>query len=191
MRASGGRSGAAHPDHETAVRAAIRTRTLVMLGIILFFVVSLNGLNVVNSYVGRGFMTSLDRRQVAAFYTLRCITPRSSSPPRSRAVLSQFFEDRLALFWRQSLTQHLLDQYLKNQAYFHLHAKTEIDNPDQRLSEDVKRTPDDVAGLLPAGAELLHHGRCVRRRPVVDRAGLFVAAVVYAVLGSGMTLLLG
>jgi len=85
--------------------AAIRLRTLGSLTLIVVFAFSLNGLNVVNSYVGRFFMTSLADRDAAAFYTYAvcylCVFAISTIV----AVFFQFFQDRLALFWRQYLTK--------------------------------------------------------------------------------------
>jgi putative ATP-binding cassette transporter len=39
--------------------------------------------------------------------------------------------------WRRWLTGRFLDGYLKGRKYYELNADTEIDNPDQRISEDI------------------------------------------------------
>ncbi len=48
-----------------------------------------------------------------------------------------YVRDTLALLWRRWLTGHLLQRYFARRAYYHLHAHAAIDNPDQRISEDV------------------------------------------------------
>jgi putative ATP-binding cassette transporter len=48
-----------------------------------------------------------------------------------------YVRDKLALNWRKWLTDRFLDRYFANRAYYHLITKPEIDNPDQRISEDV------------------------------------------------------
>jgi putative ATP-binding cassette transporter len=48
-----------------------------------------------------------------------------------------YVRDKLALNWRKWLTGRFLDRYFANRAYYHLLTKAEIDNPDQRISEDV------------------------------------------------------
>ncbi len=48
-----------------------------------------------------------------------------------------YVRDRLALNWRLWLTNRFLDRYFKNHSFYRLLAKPEIDNPDQRISEDI------------------------------------------------------
>lgn len=48
-----------------------------------------------------------------------------------------YMRDRFANQWRRWLTGRFLDGYLKGRRYYHLTADSEIDNPDQRISEDI------------------------------------------------------
>ena len=58
------------------------------------------------------------------------------------AVIHRFLEERLGLLWRTWLTDRLLRSYLEHPHYFllsdRLLANGEIDNPDQRIAEDVR-----------------------------------------------------
>ena len=49
-----------------------------------------------------------------------------------------FAEQRLVLLLREGLTRHLIGRYLANRTYFRLAGRPDIDNPDQRITEDVK-----------------------------------------------------
>ncbi|MBD2044979.1 ABC transporter ATP-binding protein/permease [Coleofasciculus sp. FACHB-64] len=50
-----------------------------------------------------------------------------------------YLRDRLSLQWRKWLTHRFVDNYFRDRAYYNLHISgTEIDNPDQRISEDVR-----------------------------------------------------
>lgn len=50
-----------------------------------------------------------------------------------------YLRDRLSLQWRKWLTHRFVDNYFRNRAYYNLHiSETEIDNPDQRIAEDVR-----------------------------------------------------
>ncbi|MBD2744856.1 ABC transporter ATP-binding protein/permease [Coleofasciculus sp. FACHB-1120] len=50
-----------------------------------------------------------------------------------------YLRDRLSLQWRKWLTHRFVDNYFHNRAYYNLHISgTEIDNPDQRIAEDVR-----------------------------------------------------
>src|SRR5262249_21356455 len=51
----------------------------------------------------------------------------------------QFYtEQRMGLVWREWLTRRLLDRYLAHRAFHQLTVNQSIDNPDQRISEDIK-----------------------------------------------------
>ncbi|WP_299486282.1 ABC transporter ATP-binding protein/permease [Acaryochloris sp. IP29b_bin.137] len=56
--------------------------------------------------------------------------------------VNTFIRDRLSLQWRKALTHRFLKAYLAKKSYYHLTIPTykhdSIDNPDQRLSEDIK-----------------------------------------------------
>ena len=48
----------------------VRRRAIVLLVLLLAFALSINGLNVVSSYVGRDFMTAIEHREMAEFVRL-------------------------------------------------------------------------------------------------------------------------
>jgi putative ATP-binding cassette transporter len=48
-----------------------------------------------------------------------------------------YVRDRLGISWRRWLTHHFLGQYFQNRAYYELTFNQTIDNPDQRISDDV------------------------------------------------------
>jgi putative ATP-binding cassette transporter len=48
-----------------------------------------------------------------------------------------YVRDRLGIGWRRWLTGSFLDQYLSNRAFYDLTSNERIDNPDQRIAEDV------------------------------------------------------
>lgn len=48
-----------------------------------------------------------------------------------------YVRDKLGILWRRSLTVSFLDRYLKSRAFYDLNSNSAIDNPDQRISEDI------------------------------------------------------
>ncbi|WP_229497414.1 ABC transporter ATP-binding protein/permease [Nostoc mirabile] len=52
--------------------------------------------------------------------------------------LKVYIQGKLSLFWRQWLTDYFLNQYLYQQNFYHLTVYSEIDNPDQRIAEDIQ-----------------------------------------------------
>ena len=61
-----------------------------------------------------------------------------------------YMQDRLGLFWRRWLTNSFLNKYFSDRAYYNLNSSSaEIDNPDQRIAEDVKSfTHDSLKFIL-------------------------------------------
>ena len=52
-------------------------------------------------------------------------------------VFYYFVRDKLVNYWRRWLTHHYLDTYFRNNAFYKLAYNADIDNPDQRISEDI------------------------------------------------------
>jgi vitamin B12/bleomycin/antimicrobial peptide transport system ATP-binding/permease protein len=171
--------------------SAVRWRAYGALALILALLLSLNGLNVVNSYVGRGFMSAIAERESHRYYLFALLYAAVFAASTVVAVFYQFTQDRLALLWRLWLTQYLTKRYLSEQAYYRLAARDDIDNPDQRISEDVRSF---TTTLLSFVLMLLNS-----TMTTIAFAGilwsitpwLLVGAVLYAVFGSVGTILLG
>jgi vitamin B12/bleomycin/antimicrobial peptide transport system ATP-binding/permease protein len=66
-----------------------------------------------------------------------------------------YLRDRLALDWRRWLTDHFIDRYFQNRAFYNLNHDANIDNPDQRITEDVKSFTQESLNLLLAVVDSL------------------------------------
>lgn len=49
-----------------------------------------------------------------------------------------FVRDKLTNHWRRWMTHNFLERYFRNTAYYKLAFGSDIDNPDQRISDDIK-----------------------------------------------------
>lgn len=49
-----------------------------------------------------------------------------------------YCQAKLSLYWRRWLTHYLINSYLHNSTFYFLSESSEIDNPDQRIAEDIK-----------------------------------------------------
>jgi len=60
-----------------------------------------------------------------------------------------YTRDRVALNWRKALTHRFLNRYLQNHAFYQLQRDVSIDNPDQRIANDIDSiTTQSVSFLL-------------------------------------------
>jgi putative ATP-binding cassette transporter len=60
-----------------------------------------------------------------------------------------YSRSKLGLYWRQWLTNHFLSKYFSRRAFYEIsNFNTEIDNPDQRISEDIRSFCQDSLYFL-------------------------------------------
>ncbi len=152
---------------------------------------SANALNVVNSYVGRNFMTSIADRDKAEFVRQALFYIGVFAGSTVVAVIARFTEERLGLLWRQFLTGRAITIYLANRTYYRLGASGELAHPDQRIAEDVRAfTITTLSFILMA---LNSSFTIVAFSGVLWSISplLFIVAVLYAACGSSLTIVLG
>ncbi|WP_200374334.1 ABC transporter ATP-binding protein/permease [Thiocystis violacea] len=158
---------------------------------LIAFLFAINGMNVVNSYVGRDFMTAIADRNQAEFVRQAAFYVGVFAASTLIAVSSRFTEERLALLWRNFMTGRILGVYLANGTYQRLEAEHALANPDQRITEDVRAfttsTLSFVLMLLNSSFTVVaFSGVLWSISPL-----LFMVAVLYAASGSLLTILLG
>jgi vitamin B12/bleomycin/antimicrobial peptide transport system ATP-binding/permease protein len=119
-----------------------------LLGALLTLCLTVGGLQVLVSYAGRDFVTALTNRDAGAFYhnLWRYLGAFALAVPV--IVFYRYTADRLALAWRQWMTERLVQRYFSNRIYYRLRSAATIDNPDQRIAEDVKRFTTEVLGYV-------------------------------------------
>jgi vitamin B12/bleomycin/antimicrobial peptide transport system ATP-binding/permease protein len=108
------------------------------LGLLLLLSLSVSGANVLISYVGNFFTTALSERDAPTywrfFYVYACVFVVATPI----VVFYTFVQDLLGLRWRDWMTQKFLGQYFHSRAYYEINFEDDIDNPDQRIAEDIK-----------------------------------------------------
>nr|WP_309142274.1 SbmA/BacA-like family transporter [Ensifer sp. ENS06] len=189
------------PIRTTALRFARAVRMLltsevggrakVMLAGLIALLFGLNGLNVVNNYVGRNFMTAIAERQMNEFIRQAVFYVCVFAVLTVTGVIARFVEERLALLWREFMTRRAVDLYLEEETYYRVEVSGTLSNPDQRISEDIQAfTVTTLSYIIMLFSSTL---------TVVTFSGvlwsisplLFVVAVFYAACGSYMTIVLG
>ncbi|MEL6385593.1 MAG: SbmA/BacA-like family transporter, partial [Cyanobacteria bacterium J06626_18] len=96
-----------------------------------------------------------------------------------------YLRDRLGLEWRRWLTDRFVNQYFRDRAFYRIHQfDSDIDNPDQRIAEDVKSfTQESLLLVLVVIGSVLEVIAFSRVLWGISRE-LVIFLVVYAVLGS-------
>ena len=59
-----------------------------------------------------------------------------------------FIQGKLSLYWRRWLTFNILERYLNDQDYYKITFYPQVDNPDQRIAEDIKNFTEQSLTFL-------------------------------------------
>lgn len=119
------------------------------------------------------------------------------------AVYAQYFQQMLEMKWRRWLTEHYIARWLAGQGYYRLQLTDQgTDNPDQRIAEDVAlfvaSTLSISLGLLRSVVTLVSFigilwtlSGPLRLGSVTIPGYMVWAAIVYALVGTVLTILIG
>ncbi|WP_051361768.1 ABC transporter ATP-binding protein/permease [Solimonas soli] len=166
-------------------------KALAMLGLLVAALISFNALNVLNSYVGRDFMSAIERRDAARFVRQAWLYVAVFAGSTVVAVTWRYVEERLGLLWRTWQTRQLLDLYLAKRRYYRIEEDGGLQNPDQRIAEDVRTFTTTSLSflllLLNASFTIIAFSGVLWS--IAPR--LFVVAVAYAGVGSLIAIFLG
>merc|ERR1740117_738132 len=160
-------------------------------GLMLLLVLCNSSISVIFSFVGRDFYSALSAKDQALFFEKTANYAVGLAVATPLTVLYKFQRQRLALNWRQWMTTELARQYYTDQAYYKIEIDPEIDNPDQRITEDVtaftKVSLDFFITLCTAAIDLFSFSGILYS----IYPNLFYAIFLYAGVGSLTTIKLG
>ncbi len=105
---------------------------------LLVFALAVGGVQVLMSYAGRDFINAIAKKDAAGYWRYLGWYVATFALAVLIGVYYRWVEQRLGLLWREWMAQHLIKRYFNNRAYYRLLGSTDIDNPDQRISEDVR-----------------------------------------------------
>ena len=128
-----------------------REKQWLVLGLLLFLAFIVSSLNVILSYVFRFIDNALNGRDPKMFWEFLWVYGITLVVAIPILISYRYTRRKLALFWREWLTNNLLKDYFNNRAYYELDsnaANTDIDNPDQRITEDVNAFTTTILDLI-------------------------------------------
>lgn len=173
------------------VKSEFGPKAIGLFGTLMGLMLLIAGLNVINSYVGRDFMSSIENKNMNTFQLKAFLFVGVLVASTLAAVFYRFAEERLGLVWREQLTRQLTDTYLSDRTYYRLLSSPDVANPDQRIADDVRAfTTTTLSFIL-----LFLNGTFT----AISFSGvlwsispfLFCVAVTYATIGSALAIFLG
>lgn len=168
-----------------------RWRALGLLGALLALLLAINGLNVAISFIGRNFMTAVADRHAHDIYVYAGYYLGVFAASAAVGALARYAELLLGLRWRDWLTRFFLTRYLGARTYHRLNAVADVDNPDERISEDIRTFTTTSLSFLVMGTNSLV--------TIIAFAGvlwsitpwLLAAGVLYPLIGTGLIVWVG
>lgn len=158
---------------------------------LLILALAVGAIQVLMSYAGRDFMTAITRKDPPAYWKALGWYLGTFGLAIPIGVYYRWVEERLALLWREWMAQHLVKRYFNNRAYFRLRGSESVDNPDQRISEDVRNfTVSSLSFLLIALNSLVTLIGFIGVLWMISGT-LVTMLVVYAVAGTAISILIG
>lgn len=111
---------------------------------------------VINSYVVNGLYTALQQYDPAAFLRYIGIFSILSVIALAQALLAFYLQQRLVIRWRVWLNDHVLHDWLDGRAYHRgRYTAAPVDNPDQRIREDVASLTSESVTLAVGAVSAL------------------------------------
>jgi vitamin B12/bleomycin/antimicrobial peptide transport system ATP-binding/permease protein len=110
-----------------------------MLALLILLIIALVSLTAFNSFVNR-YLTDvlIQDKDLTKFIQTLCIYGAGLVLITFLVGFSKFIRKKIALDWYEWLNSHILEKYLSNRAYYQVNFKSDIDNPDQRISQEIE-----------------------------------------------------
>lgn len=172
-------------------RSEVRWKAVGLVALLLGLSLTSNGVGVVMSFIGRDFMTALQTKNSDLFYWKLVEYLMAFAVATPIVVFYSYTEARLNLLWRRWLSHRILARYFSERAYYRLNLRGDIDNPDQRIEEDVRSfcqmSLTYCLIIFNSSVQIFLYVWVLWSISWI----LFVAAIAYSTVGSLVTYLLG
>jgi putative ATP-binding cassette transporter len=162
----------------------------LLMGVITLLILVINGINVGISFIARNVDNALVAYDQDGFWKIVAIYAFCLVLALPIRAIQSYLIPKLGLLWRKWLSSRLLGRYLSNRAYYVLNPNDEsleeIDNPDQRISQDAASfTSTSLSVTVEILAALLTFVSFVIVLWTIS-VNLAVLLLVYSVVGTAL-----
>jgi putative ATP-binding cassette transporter len=168
-----------------------RWQPWVLLALVLFLSIAVTGINVGFSYIGNYFTNALVDKDQSRAYLFVGVYFAGFLLGIPIVALYGYMQSYLGLRWREWLTDNFLSKYFQGRTYYEIESTAQIDNPDQRISEDIRNftrvTLTFLLILLGSVMDVLSFSGILWAK-----SRLLVGVVLaYSLIGTLLTILMG
>lgn len=168
-----------------------RWKTWGLLSVLILLMIAVGMLNVSISYVIKFFTSALSERNPDEFWRFIWVYCGVLLMGVPIVALYWYSQDRFGNNWRKYLTDQFIEKYFKDRSYYHIESRDKIDNPDQRIAEDIKSVTAKSLKIMIATLEsmidlILFGGILWSISPKVS-----IYLLLYAFIGTVIATLMG
>lgn len=183
-------------------RSEEKGKAWLLLSVVIALSLAGVGLSVALNTWYRYFYDALQNRDLAAFIRLMLYFCGLATTAILLAVYRLYLTQALTINWRRWLTEKHFGLWLSDRNYYHLEREGGADNPDQRLTEDIRDFAETtltlglgfirtVVSLVSFSVILFGISGDITLFGITIPAYMFWAALIYATIGTWLTHLIG
>ncbi|KAF7835865.1 ABC transporter D family member 2, chloroplastic [Senna tora] len=114
-----------------------KVQARIQLAGVFALTLATTGISVGFNFLGRDFYNALANKDQEQFTKQLLYYLAGFAGGIPFFVLRDYARDTLSLRWRSWMTSYYMERYLKNQTFYRIQSQSIIDNPDQRIVDDL------------------------------------------------------
>ncbi|CAN6689138.1 unnamed protein product [Malus baccata var. baccata] len=168
-----------------------KVQARIQLAVVFALTLATTGISVGFSFLGRDFYNALANKNQEQFTKQLLYYLGAFAVGIPIFVLRYYARQTLSLRWRAWMTKHYMDRYLRNQAFYKIQSQSIIDNPDQRIVDDLSSFTETALSfsltILNAVVDLISFSNIL----FSIYPPLFAVLFVYSIGGTAISIYLG
>ncbi|XP_031390520.1 ABC transporter D family member 2, chloroplastic isoform X2 [Punica granatum] len=168
-----------------------RVQARLQLAAVFALTLGTTGISVGFSFLGRDFYNALANKDADQFAKQLLYYLGGFAGGIPFFVLRDYARETLSLRWRSWMTSYYMERYLKNRTFYKIQSQSIIDNPDQRIVDDLSSFTGTALSfsltLFNAAVDLISFSNILYG----IYPPLFVVLLVYSIGGTAISVFLG
>ncbi|KAI3753978.1 hypothetical protein L2E82_26044 [Cichorium intybus] len=168
-----------------------KVQARLQLAAVFALTLGTTGISVGFNFLGRDFYNALANKDQEQFTKQLSYYLAAFAGGIPIFVLRDYARETLALRWRSWMTNYYMERYLKNQTFYQIQSQSIIDNPDQRIVDDLSSFTGTSLSfsltLFNALIDLISFSNIL----FGIYPPLFVVLIVYSLGGTAISIFLG
>jgi len=160
-------------------------RSWGMLALLIFLIFSLVGVSAFSSFWNRYVLDIvIDERDLSKYMSTLWISTLTIVATVLLVAFSRYVRKKIAISWYKWLNNYILEKYFSNQAYYKINFKSDINNPDQRLSQEIEPIASTALMFLATYVEKVLEMITFLIVIWTISAQIAVSLVIYTIIGN-------